>query len=204
MTTNDKDPDLTIWDRVQVLLEEYKALYSLLTFRLGAIDQRIPLAAGTLVALLSSSSNFSHDQRLALLLGLPASCVWLQSTIVLHARSKEDVLRRIDEIERSINGLAAEELLLFQSRHPNRRRFVGGRSGFGSVLAVFGLSIVAVVVALLMFLREFSVCLWVIGAYSTYVAVAVIELCRATFQLHRYRSLKAPPPGPPVFQIRRD
>lgn len=200
MTTHGHEISLSDRDRVNILLEEYKALYSLLTFRLEAIDQRIPVAAGALVALLSSSSAFTNDQRLALLLGIPAACAWLHGTTVLHARSKEDVLRRIDEIERTINGLAAEELLVFQSRHPNRKRFVGGRSGFGSVLAVLNISVVAVAAALVIFLREFAFFPTLMGAYSVYAAASVLRLLRATWRLKGYRSAKSPPGDTPVFQ----
>lgn len=202
MMAPNNEKTLTNWNRTEILLEEYRALYSLLTFRLEAIDQRIPFVAGALVALLSSTSAFTQDQRLALLLGLPAACVWLHGTIVLHVRSKEDVLRRIDEIERSINGLAAEELLVFQSRHPNRRRFVGGRSGFGSVLAVFGVAMSAVAAGLIMFLREFTPSLWAIGCYSAYVSSCALGLMKATWLLKGYRSLKPPPEAVPVFEVR--
>lgn len=202
MTTNGNEQRLTDWNRVKILMEEYKALYSLLTFRLEAIDQRIPLAAGALVALLSSSPAFTHDQRLALLLGLPAACVWLHGTIVLHVRSKEDVLRRIDEIERSINGLAAEELLVFQSRHPNRKRFVGGRSGFGSVLAVLSISIGSVAAGSITFFHEFAPAQWGIVVYFTYAALCVFGLLKATWLLKGYQSRKPPPGVVPLFEVR--
>lgn len=193
--------NLTHQERVDVLLEEYRALYSLLTFRLEAIEQRIPLATGILVALLSSSSSFTHEQRLALLLAVPAACVWLHGTMALHTRSKEDVLRRIDEIERMINGLAAEELLVFQSRHPNRKRFVGGRSGFGSVLAVSNISVAAIGVALAMFSREFAERSWAIGAYSGYSVLSVLRLLAVTLKLAFYRSRKAPRSTGPPFEL---
>lgn len=200
--TSRNEHTLTNWNRTEILLEEYRALYSLLTFRLEAIDQRIPLVAGAVVALLSSTSAFTQDQRLALLLGLPVACVWLHGTAVLHVRSKEDVLRRIDDIERSINGLAAEELLVFQSRHPNRQRVVGGRSGFGSVLALLSISIGSVAASSIMFIREFTPSAWAIGSFSAYAALCVFGLVKATWLLKGYQSLRPPPGVVPLFEIR--
>ena len=69
------------------------------------------------------------------LLILPASVAWLVATAASHACSKEAHLRRIAEIELSVNEIAGRELLAFQSRHPGRGRAVSGRSGQTTLLA---------------------------------------------------------------------
>ena len=122
--------------RIQILLEEYRALYSLLTFRLTAMDRRLPAIGGTLAAVLGSTTAMPDQTRLAFLLGLPIALLWLFFSTVQHARSKEDHLRRIDEIERLVNHFVGEELLVFQSCHPAKARYPGGRTGFNSVFGV--------------------------------------------------------------------
>ena len=122
--------------RIQILFEEYRALYSLLTFRLTVMDRRLPAIGGTLAGILCSIPAMPDETRLAFLLGLPLAALWLFLTTVQHARSKEDHLRRIDEIERRVNELAGEDLLTFQSRHPNKARYPGGRTGFNTVLEI--------------------------------------------------------------------
>lgn len=122
--------------RIQVLLEEYRAMYGLLMFRLDVIDRRVPAVGGTLAAILASATAMPVDTRIAFLLGLPLAAIGLIQSVCQHAQSKEDHLRRIDEIERLVNALAGEVLLVFQSQHPNRRRQPGGRSGFGTVFNV--------------------------------------------------------------------
>lgn len=113
---------LTTEAQIRVLAEQYRAPYSLLIFHLGAVDRRLPVAGGTLGAVLGATTAMPADTRLAFLLGLPVALLWLLLSTVQHARSKEDHLRRVDEIERLVNRLAGEELLVFQSRHPDKRR----------------------------------------------------------------------------------
>ena len=43
---------VSVETRIQVLLEEYRALYALLTFRLTAMDRRLPAIGGALAAAL--------------------------------------------------------------------------------------------------------------------------------------------------------
>jgi hypothetical protein len=49
-------PAVSVETRIQILLEEYRALYRLLTFRLTAMDRRLPAIGGTLGALLGSTT----------------------------------------------------------------------------------------------------------------------------------------------------
>ncbi len=181
-----KITEVSSWNRIQILTEEYRSLYALLTFRLGVIDQRLPLAAGALAALLVTSSSLPECQRQLLLWVVPASCVWLHRLVLLHIQSKEDVLRRIGEIERQVNDLAGDELMVFQSRHPNQGHAVGGRSGFGSVLAIMILCLFAIVVSAAVMACEFG-SNRIAAAYSLYGIAATAELIRSTRRLRRYR-----------------
>jgi len=69
-------------------------------------------------------------------MALPITLVWFVQTTVNHARSLEDLFRRIEEIERHINNLAGADLLGFQSSHPSRGKAIGGRIGTGTAFTV--------------------------------------------------------------------
>ena len=71
-----------------------------------------------------------------------------------HARAKEDHLRRIGEIEKKINRVAQEELMLFQSRHPNKTAIVSGRTGMTVVFASSLATLLMLVLCLALFSRE--------------------------------------------------
>src|SRR6185295_4607858 len=90
---------------IQVLLEEYRALYSLLVFRLGAMEQRLPALTGFLSALLGGSSIVPIEGRPLVFVGLPIALLRLVHSTLAHARSKQDVKLRLDEIERVVNHL---------------------------------------------------------------------------------------------------
>lgn len=190
---------ITIEARIQILLEEYRALYALLTFRLTAMDRRLPAIGGTLAAVLGSTTAMPDPTRLAFLLGLPIALLWLFLSTVQHARSKEDHVRRIDEIERLVNRLTGEELLVFQSRHPNKAAFPGGRTGFGSVLAVLTVCLIML-----------AACLYLIQAprpvlardelavYFALLAGCVVAMLAATLRLRRYRYHRPSTPHAPL------
>lgn len=127
--------------KIGVLLEEYRALYTLVTFRMTSLDRRVPIATAALATFLGSISAVPPASQTIFLLGLPLAQVWLVRTTINHARSFEDVLRRIDEIERRVNTLAGEELLVFQSRHPSGGRATGGRTGVETVRTVYSSSL---------------------------------------------------------------
>lgn len=186
-------------ERVRVLIEEYRALYSLLSFRVAAVDRRLPVAGATLGAALGSFSAMPLATKFVLLLFMPAALTWLTRTTVNHARSKEDVLRRIDEIERQVNQIAGEELLLFQSRHPNRGWPVSGRSGWSTVFAVlsFGLAGLACCGFLFRFGDAMPPQVW--PAYASLLILSAIDLLLTVARLRRYRYNKAPPESCPLF-----
>lgn len=122
--------------KVEVLLAEYGRMYELASFRLNALDRRVPLEAGALVAFLASVSVLPEPTRIGLLLGVPLAVVWLVRSTVNHASSFEDALTRIAEIELRVNELVEEDVLRFQSRHPSRGKSTGGRTSRVSVRAV--------------------------------------------------------------------
>ena len=121
---------------INVLLEEYRALYGLAQFRMAALDRRVPLAGTALALSLGGAFVSPLAVQVVVLLVLPLAVLWLVRTTINHARSFEDALRRIEQIERRINEIAGHPLLAFQSSHPSRGEKVGGRTGTESVLAV--------------------------------------------------------------------
>lgn len=178
-------------ERIRILLEEYRALYALLTFRLGAIDRRLPVAGGTVAALLGGVLALPSDAKGVALLATPALILWLFRTTAAHSRSKEDVLRRIDEIERHVNRIAGEELLAFQSQHPNQGRLVGGRSGIGSVLAVLSICVSSLSACVFLAGRAFETTTWVFAGYAAYVGLAMADITRCSLALVQYRYRRA-------------
>ena len=188
--------------RIRVLLEEYRALYGLLTFRSSAMDRRLPLAGGTLAAVLGSITAMPQDTKLAFLFGLPVGLLWLVLSTVQHGRSKEDHLRRIDEIERLVNQLAGEELLVFQSRHPNKRSTTAGRSGFATVVAVLSTSwtMLAGCGVLVNLPSPLLPSEW-LDSYAVYLACTGVTMTLAVFRLRAYRYRRPPPGTRPISEI---
>lgn len=189
-------------ERIQVLLEEYRALNTLLVFRLGALERRIPTLGGTLSLLLGSVPVMPPLPQAIFLMGLPAATAWFLVTTVSHARAKEDHLRRIDEIERIVNRVAGEELLVFQSRHPGHDRMVGGRSGVSAILAVFSACLMLLVGCVVLF-GALSHPLHAFGPlYQGYVALTAAGMAVSVVRLCRYRYTKPPAEPSPPFIIR--
>ena len=119
-----------------MLLAEYHALYGLAHFRMSALDKRVPAAGAAIVAFLSGVPVLPDPAGLVLLVVIPASLIWFIRTTINHARSFEDLIRRIEQVEKALNAIAGETLISFQSTHPSRGRAVGGRTGFETVSAV--------------------------------------------------------------------
>ncbi|MBA5868107.1 MAG: hypothetical protein GDA67_15550 [Nitrospira sp. CR1.3] len=190
-------------ERILVLIEEYRALYGLLAFRLGAVDRRLPVAGGALGAILGGFTAMPPDMQVVVLFAIPVTFIWLLRTTVSHARSKEDVLRRIDEIERQVNQIAGEELISFQSRHPNRHRRVSGRTGMSSVFAVLTLGLSGVVACGYLLGRHPTLPLAARVCYWVYLAAVLVDLLQTARRLRRYRYEKAPTESCPLFIGRR-
>jgi len=132
---------------LNAIFEEYHAMYDLAVFRLNALDRRAPVTVAAFATVLVSLQSLPVSAQLLVLLFLPPSLVWFMRTTVNHARSFEDALRRIEELEKSANARLSEPLLCFQSRHPSRGREVGGRTGRETLLAVLGSILLMLAVA---------------------------------------------------------
>ncbi len=182
-------PGLSDTDRISVLLEECRALYGLLRFRLDAMDQRLPLAGGVLITVLSGLLSMPSDMARVLLLALPSAIVWLGRMTVTHARSKEDVKTHIVGLEQRINEIAGQDLLAFQSRHPGRGH-VGGRTGMATVVAVVTLCVTMLAACGYLF-GVLVASIFAQLAYGTFVAVLGLYLTVLAWDLRRYRC-----PGP--------
>ena len=127
--------------QIDILLAEYGVLHRLLEWRLSAGDRRVVISAGLLTGLLTAVRTVDDATARLLLWALPVLLWVIFSALAGHTRSKEDLLRRIDEIERHVNLLANTELLVFQSRRPNRQHLVGGRTGSTSINAMLTVNI---------------------------------------------------------------
>lgn len=198
------DTPLSNRDRINVLLEEYRALNALLAFRMTAMDRRLPVAGGLFALLLGSMSSLSGETRLWLLLTLPLGLMWLVITTANHAKSKEDHLRRIDEIERLVNAIAGEELMAFQSRHPKKTpRGTLDRTALGTGLAVVTSSLVMLIACQSVFAALPSVGYELRCAYLSYVVFSACVMSIHGRSFIRYRYRKQPSDPPPLQLIRR-
>lgn len=181
------DP-LSSRERIDVLLEEYRSLNALLLFRLTAMDRRLPVSFGFFAAAIASMFLLPFEARAAVLFVTPPALLWLVRSTVQHARAKEDHLRRIDEIERTINLLAGEDLLVFQSKHPNRSQVAAGRTGGITVISVSFGTLAMLILCLVLFLREADrIESWF---YAAFVAAVALDVVSAPFVLSRYRYRK--------------
>lgn len=117
-------------------------MYALAEFRMNSLDKRVPAAGAALVAFLGGVPAVPQSTAWLLLVVIPASLIWFLRTTVSHARSFEDAIRRIEQIEGELNALAGTNLMRFQSTHPSRGRAVGGRTGVETVLAVLLASLI--------------------------------------------------------------
>lgn len=136
--------------RIAALCEEYRALYSLLVFRLTAMEHRLPLIAAVLSVFVGGSPAMPAIVRPLVFWALPIAIGWFVHTTTGHARSKEDVKERLASIEREICDLIGAEVMVFQSRHPSRGRVVGGRSGRDLVVFVVGVALTLLASALVL------------------------------------------------------
>lgn len=173
--------------------EEYRALYSIATFRMTALDRRMPVTAGAMAAVLSGLDAISRDSQLLLLLGVPLALVWFVRTTVNHARSFEDVLRRIEQIERAINDLLGKPVLNFQSRHPSRSQQVGGRTSRESVSAVLATSLLLLAAAAFRMHRAMLLPPPLEPAYLGILTLVGVITAMEGIRLRRYRFEPAPP-----------
>ncbi|QDV43894.1 hypothetical protein Enr13x_37540 [Stieleria neptunia] len=171
-------------ERIDVLFAEYDSLNQLLRFRLTAMDRRLPVAVTFMAATIAAVLALPLKLQLAVLIATPSAILWIGRTTVQHARAKEDNLRRISEIEQQVNEIAGEELLLFQSRHPNRAATVGGRTGMSVVFATTLNSLLMLLVCVALFGGEHGQVAQFL--YLVFVGAIAWDLIMGAVLLNRY------------------
>lgn len=169
------------------MLAEYKAVYRLAEFRLGALDRRIPLIGGVLTGFLSVVPMLPGVSQVLGLLAIPVSLIWLVRTTITHAQSFEDAIRAIEGIEVRINDELGDQILSFQSTHPSRGRSVGGRTGSETVSALVVFSCLLLGMSLWMGMRIEAEFGWFSSAYSVYIAGISTALIRPVWSRRKYR-----------------
>jgi hypothetical protein len=171
-------------DALAVLMEEYRAMYALVLYRLSALDQRIPIATAAITTVFGSIAVLPQTLQIVLLIAVPLSLVWLVATTTNHARSLEDAFRRIEVIEQSANAAARSQVMTFQSTHPSRGKRVGGRTGQHTVDAVSA-------TALLLIAGCYALAVQLVQsiwhtAYCVYVAITLAVMWRIVRSVRRY------------------
>lgn len=177
--------------RINLLMEEYRALYGLANLRMNALDQRALLAWGMLLAFWSGFEALGVLGQQAMLVGVPILVVLIVRTTINHARSFEDVLRRIEEIERQVNRIAGEPLLQFQSRHPSRGRAIGGRTGRESIRAMVGTGVLLIASCGWVAFATVDVATPVLAAIMGLQLGTMMLVVHAAWRVRRYRYRKA-------------
>ena len=183
-------PPVTPVQKIDVLFEEYKALYGLAQFRLTSLERRATLAWAALGGFLTGFGAMSADAQRAFLIGVPLAIFWLLRTTVNHARSFEDALRRLDEIECAVNRLAGDDLLVFQSRHPSRGGAIGGRTGTETLLTVLMTGLAMLLACGFLFLRHADAPPDGLIAYFVYLTTIAASLLFQVWSLRSYRYRK--------------
>lgn len=171
--------------KIDILLVEYGVLYSLLQWRLTASDRRLFVAGALIVGVLSAMHALNAAAARLLLWGLPVLLWVILTAAVGHARSKEDLLRRIDEIEQRVNRLAGIQLLAFQSRRPTST--VGGRTGTQAVNGTLALCISVVLGATLFLQPVEDVRSSIAVCYGLWAAAWAAWMIREAVMLRNYR-----------------
>jgi hypothetical protein len=178
--------------KIEILFEEYRALYGLAQFRLTSLERRATLAWAALGAFLTGFGAMSTDAQRTFLIGVPLAIFWLLRTTINHARSFEDALRRLDEIECTVNRLAGDELLVFQSRHPSRGGAIGGRTGTETLLTVLMTGLAMLLACGFLFDRHADASSDGQYAYVGYLSLIGLSLVLQVWALRAYRYHKAP------------
>lgn len=187
-TPNGPHAPLSPRERIDILLEEYRSLYGLAQLRIVALDRRSSVAVAAFATFLGTFSGASADAQLALMLGLQPGIVWFVRTTRSHAHAFEDAIRRIDQIERTVNDLAGTPLLGFQSSHPSRGRAVGGRTGAEAMLAVMIAALLILAASAAFALERWDLLthsFWWIEGYTAATALYVVR-CYWSYSRYRY------------------
>lgn len=177
-------------ERIEVVLHEYDNLYGLVTFRMASLDRRAPIGAATLVAFLGAVAVLPPATQRVFLVAVPLALIWFFRTSINHARSFEDVLSRLVEIERFVNEEAGVELLAFQSRHPSRLTAVGGRTGRETILSVYTICLVLLAASGYLAYHWSSQHILTVWCYWTLLGLEAVYLSHCLYRLKTYRYYK--------------
>lgn len=173
-TENPLYPEQLAAMRIRLLVEEYRAVNQLLLFRLEAMEQRLPLTAAGIGALLLAAAALPPISQVILLIGLPFTILFWVRSILFHALSKEDAKDRIREIEQEAAVLCHGPVLRFQTKHPSATGPVGGRTAAQAIFLAVVVGSIALVVCHTLFstlvsgdrhllLYDFGLCLAGLG-----------------------------------------
>ncbi|HZW07850.1 MAG TPA: hypothetical protein VFF65_12070 [Phycisphaerales bacterium] len=170
-------------DRIDICLSEYAVLYSLVTYRLNALDVLIPAAPGALLLPLGVIGSAPASIQVVTMTGLPLSTIWLLAAAMNHARSLTDAVERIALIEEAVNAAARAELIAFQSTHPSR-----GQTRTGKVTVEVVKGAAAVLLAGCLYLTQEFAALpaYLMPAYAVYIAVVAGALIYMYWRGHGY------------------
>jgi hypothetical protein len=181
-------------DPIEPLLAEFNAMYVLAQLRLTALDGRIPTTSALLAGVLTSIAVLPSSLQVLLLAGLPVTTIYLVRTTIGHARSLQDCLTRIAEIESQINDRAGEVLIRFQRSHPSRK-VVGSRTGSDTIEAVMVASALLLAGCLYMLATVIQPTPMVYKIYCAYTGVIGCLLLgiRVRFDGYRYQPIEEKP-----------
>ena len=143
------------------------------------------MSLGLGVATFASLLHMAPETRVAMLLAIPTAVWCLARAAAQHAKAKEDHLRRIDEIERHVNRLAGQELLVFQSRHGSRGTHTGGRTSRSALTAITLGALTTLFLSVFLFLQSNSQFPTLV--YSGFVALVGIDIVFMPFSLKKYQ-----------------
>ncbi|MCR9294081.1 MAG: hypothetical protein NXI32_15255 [bacterium] len=179
--------------RIEILLAEYHSINELLLFRLNVLDRRLPAAGAFITLGLAAVGSLPFHTQTVVLVCTPMFLLWLTRTTAQHAKAKADNLRRIAEIESSVNEIANEELMQFQSRHPNLGSTPAGRTGQATIATTTYGSVVVLLFSVVIFhqySREIPALL-----FDLYVVISLVGIATAPLSVASYRYRK---PGPKI------
>jgi len=148
---NQLQPEHLLAMRVRLLIEEYRAVNQLLLFRLQAMEQRLPLTAAGIGALLLATAALPRVSQIILLIGVPFAVLFWVRSVFFHALSKEDAKARIREIEYEVGELCGCPVLRFQSEHPSATGPVGGRTATQAIYLTLVVGVMVLVVCYSLF-----------------------------------------------------
>lgn len=161
-------------------------MHALVLYRLQVLDQRIPLTTAALTAALGSVVVMPELLQFELLVGVPLAATAVCLSTFNHARSLQDAISRIAEIESNVNGFTGREVLGFQRTHPGRSS-VGARTGRLTADLVFAACLILFACS---FFLAGSIFDWPSNTRLSHVALLLllaIKLSHDRLRLRQYR-----------------